>query len=645
MDPEQVRLTESEALFCQVLENLPNPVACIRAGPEARVVYVSARFVEAFGYTLEDVPTLDDWVARACPDDPNRTTGYEEWKSATDPLWRTPGTIDPQELRITCKDGKNLHILVGASRVENLQVVTFLDITPSRRMAEGLRAAKEDLEATLAALPDLLFKVDPEGHILEYHSALGDRLYTPASVFLGKRYQEFLPEPASEAIRAALREARDAGRHHGGTYSLPMPSGECWYELSASSMGKPGEAEADVVCLVRDITERVLLEQKLRQSEERYRNLADNITDVVWILDLDEMRFTYMSPSVVHQVGLTPEEAIARGVQGGLTPASQKLVQEAIAWGFERFSRGERLVFRTLEVDQYHKDGTLVPSEVTVRLLPSPDGLPHQALGMTRDIRERRAAERRQAEQDLQLQEARKLEAVGILAGGVAHHYNNILASILGFTELLMREPNLVGTPALQDLQVIKGEAQRAADLTWKLLALSERQLTWPEALCLSDAVSQAAPGLLDLLGDRVNLVLALDPEAGQVSIDLNHLGRVLEHLATNARDAMPEGGSFTLETANLELGGKAAEALRVPPGAYVVLSATDTGSGMDQATQAHLFEPFFTTKGHGKGTGLGLSVVRGIARRSGGGIAVESERGRGTAVRLYLPRVGTPAS
>jgi len=220
-----------------------------------------------------------------------------------------------------------------------------------------------------------------------------------------------------------------------------------------------------------------------------------------------------------------------------------------------------------------------------------------------------------------------------------------MLASILGFAELSMNDSRLAGTDTLEYLRVIKTEGGRAAALTQEVLALSQKQITRPSVTVINDAIRDAEPVLRGALRGRAELVLRLDPAAGRVTVDRTQFEILLEHLATNARDAMPEGGYLTIETSNVDLRGESAEALQVAPGAYVLLSVVDTGLGMDKDTLGHLFEPFFTTKGQGKGIGLGLPVVRGMVRQSRGGISVTSKPGQGTTVRVYLPRVDEAAT
>jgi nitrogen-specific signal transduction histidine kinase/CheY-like chemotaxis protein len=252
---------------------------------------------------------------------------------------------------------------------------------------------------------------------------------------------------------------------------------------------------------------------------------------------------------------------------------------------------------------------------------------------MSRDITEHRAMEER-------LRQSQKMEAIGTLAGGVAHDFNNILMVISGYSQVLIdalgKEPKL-----RSQVEQMQRAGERAASLTRQLLAFSRKQTTQPEPLNLNNVVAGMEKMLLRLIGENIAITTKLEPDLGTVNADAGQLEQVILNLAVNARDAMPQGGQLTLKTKNVDLpAGEESETGAPKPGPYVQLEVSDTGVGMEPSVQAHIFEPFFTTKPKGKGTGLGLSTVYGIVEQAGGQITFTTAPGAGASFRILLPRI-----
>jgi two-component system, cell cycle sensor histidine kinase and response regulator CckA len=235
-------------------------------------------------------------------------------------------------------------------------------------------------------------------------------------------------------------------------------------------------------------------------------------------------------------------------------------------------------------------------------------------------------------------------EAIGQLASGIAHDFNNLLTAIIGYTDLSLRHVDLESS-VRKNLEETRKAAERASSLVRQLLAFSRKQVLQPKVVDLNGVVNDMHKMLTRLIGENIHLATRLEAELGKVTADPCQVERIIVNLLVNARDAMPEGGKVTIETANMTVDEQTGlRHVSVRPGEYVMLSVSDTGSGMDQETQARIFEPFFTTKETGKGTGLGLSTVYGIVKQSGGNIRVDSEPGMGTVFQVYLPRIDDSA-
>jgi two-component system, cell cycle sensor histidine kinase and response regulator CckA len=242
-----------------------------------------------------------------------------------------------------------------------------------------------------------------------------------------------------------------------------------------------------------------------------------------------------------------------------------------------------------------------------------------------------------------QLRHAQKMEALGQLAGGIAHDFNNLLGVIIGYSELLSADLGSKGLMSVR-LEIIKKAGQRAASLTSQLLAFSRRQVLQPKVLNLNSLVTETQKMLQLLLGENIEQKIVLDPTLAKTKADPGQVVQVIMNLTVNARDAMPTGGKLTIATANVNFEDATNfYGVDVPPGEYVMLSVSDTGTGMHAETQKHLFEPFFTTKEAGKGTGLGLATVYGIVKQSGGYVFADSELQKGTTFKVYLPQVDQP--
>jgi PAS domain S-box-containing protein len=407
-----------------------------------------------------------------------------------------------------------------------------------------------------------------------------------------------------------------------------MKAGAADYILK-DRLARLGPAVLGALRRREEIVQRQRIEQQLREREEYFRTLIEQAQDIIAVLDAAGM-IQYASPSVSRLLGYAPEELIGLLLLEMLHPDDIEPTLRVFAEGVATSTGG-----RLLEMRFRHKDGTYRMLEAVGRYLlddPHVQGVVINA----RDVTERKSLEG-------QLLQAQKMEAVGRLAGGVAHDFNNVLTAILGYTGLLLDGlPTL--SPLRPDLEEIRKAAERAAGLTRQLLAFSRKQVLETRVLDLNELVADMDRLLRRLLGEDMDVVTNLDRTLGAVRADPAQLEQVVVNLAVNARDAMPQGGRLLIETRNAELDDSyAREHAPVRPGRYVMLALSDAGTGMTPETMAHVFEPFFTTKEAGRGTGLGLSTVYGIVKQSGGYVWCYSEPEQGTTFKVYLPRVDEP--
>src|SRR5437879_2516769 len=477
---------------------------------------------------------------------------------------------------------------------------------------------------------------------------------------------------AADALRIALLAAPDTpvivvtGSLDEETAAEYIKAGAADYVVK-HPLERVGPAVLRALDLRRARTEQARAEEARRQGEERFRALIEHGADVVALVAPDGT-LLFASHSIERLLGFAPAELVGR-------PAFERVHPDDLP----RINAALRDIVASpgtpagLELRWRHKDGSWRHIDAV-----AVDRLAEPAVGAIvvnfRDVSERRTAEAalRESEERYRTlvegvrdiifalspegtiaslnpafetitgwrREAQKMEAVGRLAGGIAHDFNNILTAITGYADLLLEDLG-ASDPRRQDADEIHKAADRAAGLTRQLLAFSRQQVLQPTVLEVNKLVSDLEKMLRRLLGEDVELSTRLAPTTGRVKADPGQLEQVVMNLAVNARDAMPNGGKLTLETANVDLDeAYAADHYPARAGPFVMLAVSDTGIGMSEETQVHMFEPFFTTKEKGKGTGLGLATVYGIIKQSGGFIWVYSEVGHGTTFKLYLPRV-----
>ena len=431
---------------------------------------------------------------------------------------------------------------------------------------------------------------------------------------------------------------------------LPIRSAEgglVGFAAMGFASGEPAW-EADEISLLRVLTEVVAgaLDRRraaraLVASEEKYRLLTEGMRDVVWLADVETMRYLYVSPAAEAIFGFAPGEALQMRVADTMAEAERARWRELVRERVEGLKDGRSAFgeYYAHEMQIGRKDGSMVWAEVVVCYRLNRENGHIEMHGVARDISERKRAEEEREELQRQLIQAQKMESLGRLAGGVAHDFNNMLQAILGYTEMAMEQAE-VGGRLYRDIEEIQKTVDRSANMTRQLLAFARRQTVLPRVVDLNDVVVEMLGLLRRLIGEEIRLVWTPGQDLWRASLDTNQVGMMLTNLCVNARDAMDGSGTITIESHNVDVDAAyCARHATAKPGEYVVLAVSDCGCGIDKAIIERIFDPFFTTKEVDKGTGLGLATVYGIAAQNGGFVNVYSEPGQGTTFRVYFPR------
>ncbi len=509
-----------------------------------------------------------------------------------------------------------------------------LSLTAKWNLARQAEEQKNELQTVLMTTPAAIFTVDQDQCVTSWNPA--------AEQITGFTVAQVLGQPCiirqigeSKTCQNCFLEDRDAADrqqevqiidNHGVPRTL-LKTGTCIKNRQGGIVR--------VVESFWDITARKAAEAALAESEARFRALVEATSDWVWETDAAGC-FTYCSPLCATIYGYQPNELVGR-------PIFENLVHpEEIAESRALFHQSveKKCGFHNIERRSLTKEGRIIHIESSGMPVLSEDGRVVGFRGIDRDITKRKVIEKERHELETQYRQSQKLEALGTLAGGIAHDLNNVLTPIMGGAQLSLMKMQ-PGHPIYDNLKTIEEGVQRAAELIHQILAFSRKQVMATKPLNLTHLINSFAAMLRRLIREDIHLDFSLDEALWTIEADKNQMEQILINLVVNARDAVAEGGEITIKTANRPVPGRFNEHTdrRLGPGPYVVMSVCDNGMGMDQTTLSRIFDPFYTTKEEGKGTGLGLSTVYGIVKQHGGEIQVDSARGKGTCFDIYFPK------
>ena len=625
-------LRENEDLFRTIFDSV-NDAIFIHDLETGAILDVNRHMCEMYGFTREEALRL------TVPDSSSGETPYREEDALN---WmRKAAAGEPQifEWHAKHKSGHLFWVEVNIKRAtigrnERL-LVTVRDITARKKAEEALRESESRLRIILESIQTGILIVDPETYRIVYAN--------PVAL-------KWIGTPEDRVVGSVCWES-----------ICPVKNGQCpvnvlgrtLYNAERVLLTADGEKRSIIKTVTYvtlngrkhllesfiDVTERRQAEEALQKAATRYKLLFNGINDAIFVHGIEAGglpgKFIEVNDVACQRLGYTREELLQMDPADIDAPEANAIVREMT----QHLLRDGHAMWEGMHV---RKDGGKIPVEISIRLFEV-EGVP-TVLSTSRDITERKHSEEENLKLQGQLRQAQKMEAVGTLAGGIAHDFNNILTALIGYGALLqmgLGKDNILRTYADQ----ILSSSEKAAQLTQSLLAFSRKQAITLKPVKVNDVITRTEKLLKRLLTEDIVLDANLSPDDTTVLGDPTQIDQVLLNLATNARDAMPSGGTLAVETKRVEIDDEFIKAHGYgETGAYVLTSVSDTGIGMDDKTRDHIFEPFFTTKEVGKGTGLGLSTVYGIIKQHNGYINVYSEMGMGTTFHIYLPAVTAPA-
>jgi PAS domain S-box-containing protein len=755
----QEALGESEERYRSVVETASD--AIITIDEESTILFVNSAAEKIFGYTVAELTGSPLTMLMPANLVDRHNAGVERYKQTGQKHVRW----DYLELPGMHRSGQEIPLSLSFSeftlRGRHYFTGIISDLTARKLSAAALRESEERYRDMVQNAIDIIYTHDLQGNYTSVNRAAERILgYTEEECITMNMAQVVAPEYLEEAGR--MIAAKLAGEDT-GPYDLEVivaGGSRVALEINTRVIYENGIA-VSIQGIARDITERKRADDALRESDEKFNDLADNITDAFWVRSPDMRELQYVSPAfediwgrsveslyadphlwvdfilpedrervvsafggltgdkpsldieyrivrpdgtirwirgrgfqvrndageLIRNVGIITDISARRRAEMALAVAEEKyrsLFENAVGGIFQSTPEGtfisanpamarilgfespeeliglrrdigsqhyvekncrkeleelleEHGVVIGFECEVYRRDLSRIWTQENIRVVRDADGRVIRYEGSIEDITERKHLEDK-------FRQSQKMEAIGLLAGGVAHDFNNLLTAILGYSDLTLRKLR-TDDPLSANVKEIRNAGERAAALTNQLLAFSRKQILEPRVHNLNKVIAEIEKMLRRIIRESIEFQTILDPRLGNIKADPGQIEQVIMNLAVNARDAMPNGGRFTIETQNECLDKSPARGhIALKPGSYIKMTVSDTGQGMAPEIRRRIFEPFFTTKGPGKGTGLGLSTVHGIVTQSGGDITVESEIGKGTSFVIYLPRVDEPA-
>ena len=510
------------------------------------------------------------------------------------------------------------------------------DITERKRAEKAMHDSEERFRSMIQSLSDMIFILDRNGRLTYESPSTSQILGYQPGYFIGKSPFINIHHDDLDRVIKAMEEVVQSVNPGIPTQFRYRKADDTWCYLEAVGSNQfKNPSIKGIVLTVRDITERKRVEDALLESEKKYRNILENIEDGYYEVDTAG-NFTFVNKSTCRILGYSADELMVKNNREYTDDNNAKNMLKVYK---EVYRTG--IPTKAYDWELIRKDGSKCFVETVVSLITDSNNVKTGFRGIARDITERKQAEEERAKMEEQYRQAQKMEAIGQLAGGIAHDFNNMLNIILGYSQiaLMKLEPS---SPLHADIREIESAGKRSADLVRQLLAFARKQTIAPKVLDINNTVAGMLNMLRKLIGEDIDLLWMPAANLWPVKMDPAQIDQILANLAVNARDSISGVGRITIETGNAEFDDLyCAQHTGFVPGQYLLLAVSDNGCGMDKETLERIFEPFFTTKETGKGTGLGLATVYGIVKQNNGFINVNSEPGKGTTFKIYLPRHG----
>jgi two-component system cell cycle sensor histidine kinase/response regulator CckA len=618
-------LRESEKKYRDLFKNAVDAIFTVDM--EGKFIEVNEAFLNDGGYKEEEIIGRHFGFLFHPDDLAVATEAYEKGRR---------GETFNFEMRARKKDGSfewysfaNRSILNDKGEVIAIHGIAR-NIDEKKRAEEALLKSEKKFRITFDSVPDsvTILRIEDDRYLYVNNTFCSLTGYSREEA-IGKTPFElglYVTPADRERLEAHLQ---DKGRVDGFEAQYRMKDGRVFDTLLSGRIFRYGNEDC-LVTVVKDITQFKEAQARVRESEKRYRDLFDSVSDLIYTHDL-EGKYLSANRALASIFGYELDEFAGHKAPDFIKPELRALFNSEYLEGIKKQGHYEGIS------SYFTKDGRKIYLEYRSNLIKPEEGEPYIS-GIARDVTERILAEKELKKLQKQMLQAQKMEAVGTLAGGIAHDFNNLLQGILGYTQILIM-PRDESDPDISSLRQIQKATRRASELTQQLLAFSRKVVSKPRPVNLNQEVQQVEKLLKRTIPKMIDIELHLEEPLETIHADPAQLEQVMMNLGVNARDAMPEGGKLLIETQNVILDeGYCKDHLGARLGKYVLLTISDTGFGMDKNTLEHIFDPFFTTKEVGKGTGLGLAMVYGIVKSHGGYIMCYSEPGEGTTFKIYFP-------